>query len=251
MVLLTSELLAYYLPMPTLKPQICTEDIVIIQQGISYSTQLALRTTANLPLKRQDISGAAATIASTVTISSEANARLAAEKANESVAHSANPFRVDGPVYTLEEIMSSKGGKLITYKMTDAQVNEIKLRGEQEKAREAANFEYAKAHQYQPVGQVIIDNKVFATVYDSGNFELARSLPGLSEDSLNAADRLTEIAHKVNGEIITTDLLPTFGSWSGASAPESMLPPFTARSLQEILMQDIWPAMAAGTDSSS
>lgn len=224
---------------------------MIVQQGISSLTQLTLQSADNSLLKRQDFSGAAATIADTTTISQEAHARLAAEKTNASGAYSANSFRIDGPIYTLEEIVSSKGGKLIAYKMTDSQVNEVKLRGEQEKARETANFKYAQAHQYQPVGQIIIDNKVFATVYDSGSFELARSLPGLSENTLSPADRLAEIARRVNGEIITSDLLPTMGGWSGASAPESMLPPLTARSLQEILMQDIWPIMATGSVSSS
>jgi hypothetical protein len=214
---------------------------VIIQQGISYPTQLALQPAANSPLKRQDISSAAATIADTASISPEAYARLAAEKTNASGAHSESAYRVNGPVYTLEEIASSKGGKLAAYKMTDSQVNEIKLREEQEKAREAANFEYAKANQYQPAGQIIVEGKVFATVYDSGSFEISRALSGLSEDSLSPADRLAEIAKKVKGEIITSDLLPTLGGWGGPSAPESMLPPLTARSLQEILMQDILP----------
>jgi len=167
---------------------------------------------------------------------------LPSDTATEPV-HSSSQFHIDGPVYSLEDIAKSKGRPLVAYKMTDAQIAETRLREQQDMAREIANFNYAKTHQYQPEGQVLVNGKVFATVFDSGSFEMAHALPGLSDKSLSPADRLAEIARAVKGQIISSDLQPTLGGWSGASAPESMLPPITARSFREIFDQEIWPAM--------
>lgn len=237
---------------------------MIIQQS---TAMLATTIASYLSAKRQTVAAPAEKTADTTTISQVAQERLSfekktglqipdelvgflqdrgflsAEKTNEPSVHSTSPFRVEGPVYTLKEMAEIKGVPLLAYKMTDALVSELKLREQQEVAREIANFNYAKAHQYQPVGQVLVDGKVFATVYDAGSFEMAHALPSLSNTQLSPADRLAEIAKAVNGKVITSDLLPTLGGWSGPGAPESMLPPLTARSLQEIMEEEIRPAM--------
>lgn len=129
----------------------------------------------------------------------------------------------------------------MTIKMTDAQLDEVKLREQQEVAREAVNAEYSKTHQYQPVGQVLVNGELVATVFDRGAVESPHALPGLSEQDMSPEDRLAEIARAVNGEIVYLDRSPTVGGGMGASAPESALPPITARSLMDILVQDIVP----------
>ena len=61
-------------------------------------------------------------------------------------------------------------------------------------------------------------------------------------DALDAAAGMSqrEIARAVNGKIAYTDFVP-LTSWSGPAAPETMLPPLTARSLMEIFEQEIAP----------
>lgn len=238
---------------------------MIIQQS---TAMLATTIASYLSAKRQTVAAPAEKTADTTTISQVAQERLSfekktglqipdelvgflqdrgflsAEKTNEPSVHSASPFRVEGPVYTLKEMAEIKGVPLLAYKMTDAQASELKLHEQQKVAREIVNFNYAKAHQYQPVGQVLVNGEVFATVFDAGGIEMAHALPGLSNmQQLSPADQLAEIAKAVNGKVITSDLLPTLGGWSGPSAPESMLPPLTARSLQEIMEEEIRPAM--------
>lgn len=232
------------------------------------STAVSLATViSHLASKRQPVAAPAEKTADTTTISQVAQERLAFEKAtglqipdelvsflqdrgflsagktSEPSAHSTSPYRVEGQVHTVKEMAEIKGVPLLAVKMTDAQISELKLREQQEVAREIVNFNYAKAHQYQPVGQVLVNGEVFATVYDAGGFEMAHALPGLSNASLSPAERLAEIAKAVKGEVITSDLLPTLGGWSGPGAPESKLPPLTARSLQEIMEEEIRPAM--------
>jgi len=213
---------------------------MVIQQ---LTATLAATITGNPFAKRQIVTDIVEKNAGTTTISQAAQDRLALENASGINLPSTSQYRVDGPVYSIEEMAKSNGGPLIAIKMTEAQVNEVKLREQQEKARESISFDYAKAHQYQPVGQVIVDGKLIATVSDAGSFELAYEIPNLSKQSLNPADRLAEIARAVNGEIIHSNLLPTMGGWMGPSAPESALPPITARSLTEIFDQEIAPAM--------
>ncbi|HEY0842769.1 hypothetical protein [Methylotenera sp.] len=214
---------------------------MIIQQS---KATLATSVTDNLLFKRQTVASPVEKTTDTTTISQAAQERLAAENASDlNNPNSTNLYRVEGPVYSIEEMVNSKGRPLIAVKMTEAQVNEVKLREQQEKARENVNFNYAQAHQYQPIGQVIVNGKLIATVSDAGTVESPQVIPNLSEQSLSPADRLTEIARAVKGEIIYSNFLPTMGGWMGPSAPESALPPITARSMSEILEQEIAPAM--------
>lgn len=237
---------------------------MIIQQATAIPATSAAN---NFLFTRQAVAPLAEKIADTTTISQAAQDRLAFEKAtglqipdelfgflqerslytfekpSEPSVHTTSTFRVDGPVYRFEDVVKSKGGPLIAVKMTDAQVNELKLREQQEMARQIVSFNYAKAHQYQPVGQVLVNGKLIATVSDAGSVELPHAISGLSDLPLSPADRLAEIARAVNGKIIYSNFLPTMGGWMGPSAPESMLPPLTARSMREIFDQEIAPAM--------
>jgi len=237
---------------------------MIIQQA---TATFATSVTGNPFFKRQTDAPLAEKTADTTTISQAARKRLvfekatglqipdelvgffqeralfAAEKADEPSAHSTSQYRVEGPVYSVEDMVKSKGGPLIAVKMTEAQVNEADLREQQEMAREIVNFNYAKAHQYQPVGQVLVKGELVATVFDAGSIESPHALPGLSDQDLSPAERLAEIARAVKGEVIYSNFLPTAGGWGGPGAPESTLPPLTARSLMEIFQQEIAPAM--------
>lgn len=237
---------------------------MIIQQA---AATFAASVSGNFFFRRQTDAPHAEKNADTTTISQAAQERLAFEKAigmripdelvgifqerslfssgkaDEPSVHSTSPYRVEGPVYSVEDIMKSKGGPLVAVKMTEAQANEVKLREQQEVAREIVNFNYAKAHQYHPVGQVLVNGELVATVSDAGSVQSPHALPGLSSEDLSPADRLAEIARAVNGEIIYSNFLPTMEGWEGAGAPESMLPPLTARNLIEIFQQEIAPAM--------
>lgn len=149
---------------------------------------------------------------------------------------------MEGQVYHLEDLVKSKGRPFFSVKMTEDQISESKLHDEQLQARTSINASYAEAHQYKPIGQVLVNGKLFATVYDSGAYGTAHQMGNLSDQGLSPTERLEEIAHAVKGKIIYSDLLPDSGG-SGAGAPESMLPPVTARNLMDILIQDIAPAM--------
>lgn len=195
------------------------------------------------PVQRQIPVRPAEKTADTTTISQAGLDRLAADKAGVADISAVSPYRIEGPVYSLEDMVQRTGRPLIAVKMTEAQSQEIALREQQERARERINFSYAQSHQYHAVGQVVLNGDLIATVTDGGTVESPRPLPGLSEQDLSPADRLAEIARAVNGTIIHSNFLPTMGGWTGPSAPESMLPPITARSLSEILAQEIMPAM--------
>ncbi len=163
---------------------------MIIQQS---KATFATSVTDNLLFKRQTVAPLVEKTADTTTISQAAQERLAAENVSVLNPNSTNLYRVEGPVYSIEEMVNSKGRPLIAVKMTEAQVNEVKLREQQEKARENVNFNYAKAHQYQPIGQVIVNGKLIATVSDAGTVESPQVIPNLSEQPLSPADRLPKL----------------------------------------------------------
>ena len=189
------------------------------------------------PRQQEKIAGIPQSNTDQVSLSEEARRRLATD---ESADTSTGAYRVSGPVYRISDMVEISGKALVAVKMTDAQIAEIKLHDQQVAAREQANFNYAQSHQYQPVGQVFVNGQLVATVLDSGAYELSSSIPGLSETTLSPQERLTEIARAVGGKISYSDFVAT-GGWSGPSAPEAILPPLTARSLMEIIEQEIEP----------
>ena len=202
------------------------------------NTSVAASSIGNFrPRQQEKIAGAPESDADRVTLSEQARQRLATD---ESADTSTSAYRVSGPVYRISDMVEISGKALVTVKLTDAQLAEIKLHDQQVAAREQANFNYAQSHQYQPVGQVFVNGQLVATVLDSGAYELSSSIPGLSDTTLSPQERLAEIARAVNGKISYSDFVAT-GSWSGPAAPEAMLPPLTARSRMEIFEQEIAP----------
>jgi hypothetical protein len=142
-------------------------------------------------------------------------------------------FRITGPVHS--------GNLVALRRMPDALVQEMATREKEEKLREEINFRYAYEHQYKPMGQVLVNGKLFAEVTDGGSYTLAHTMRGLNENDLSPKARVEEIARALKGkgqvEIRYSNLMPGFGGWSGPSAPESALPAFTARSRQEIMQE--------------
>lgn len=189
-----------------------------------------LNSRAAQPVARQNEPAAPAEHASKVSLSSD-GMRAADAAARTDAA--ASPYRVTGPVMKLDALKS--------FKMPEALAKELATRNEEEKLREDINFRYAYEHQYKTVGQVLINGKFFAEVDEAGGYGMLQQLGGLSESSLSPRERVEEIARAVQGrgkvEVRLTDFVSGMGGWSGPSAPESMLPPFTARSRQEIFQE--------------
>ncbi|MBC7918753.1 MAG: hypothetical protein H7Y28_13170 [Rhodoferax sp.] len=173
----------------------------------------------------QDANATPAQGTTQVSISDKA-LQLAADNTREQ-------FRVTGPVV--------QGNLKSAYKMPDALVQEMATREKEEKLREDINFRYAYEHQYKPVGQVLVDGKLVAEVDEGGGYGLAHSIRGLSQNDMDPKARVQEIARALQGkgkvEIKYSDFGPGFGGWSGPSAPESMLPKYTARSRQDIMRE--------------
>ncbi|EOA05702.1 hypothetical protein HFRIS_006403 [Herbaspirillum frisingense GSF30] len=174
-----------------------------------------------------------------VAISSEAVQKAAESEAQSNEVESA--YRLTGPATLLSSIAP------VAYQMPEALINEMKVRASEEATRNAINSQYANAHQYQTVGQVLVNGKLFAEVNDAGGYgSIQNSIPGLSDAPLNPQDRLKEIAQAVkekgNVEIRYSDFVPGLGGQGGSAAPESMLPAFTARNIHEIFAEAIGEA---------
>lgn len=171
-----------------------------------------------------------------VTISSEA-LQTAADSEGQSD-EVASPYRLTG-IATLVSSLNP-----FVYKMPEALIKEMEVRAKEETVRNEISFEYAYEHRYQTIGQVLVDGKFFAEVNDAGGYgAIQNTIPGLSEAPLNPRERVEEIARAVkdkgNVEIRYSDFVPGLGGWGGPGAPESMLPPFTARDIREIFAEAI------------
>lgn len=166
-----------------------------------------------------------------VTISSQA-----LQKASEGDVQNneiASPYRLTGPATLVSSLHP------FVYQMPEALINEMAVRAKEEAARNEVNSQYAREHQYQTMGQVLVNGKLFAEVNDAGGYGFAKnSIPGLSQASLKPQERLEEIAQAAKGqgnvEIKYSDFVPGLGGLEGPGAPESMLPAFTARNIHEI-----------------
>ena len=168
---------------------------------------------------------------SKVTLSSEALRRTA--EAAEQPKDATSPYRLTGS--------SFKVGVSSAFAMPEALAKEMAIRAEEEKLREEINARYAYEHQYKTAGQVLVNGEFFAEVNEAGGYGLVHNVSGLSESSLSPRERVEEIARALKGkgtvEIRYSNFVPGLGGWSGPAAPESMLPPFTARSQQEIFQE--------------
>lgn len=123
---------------------------------------------------------------------------------------STSPFRVEVPI-TPNTPFKWKG-----VSATEAQINEGEAWEGQTRLRREAVDSYAKAHPNPVVGQVLVDGKLFATVFSPGGVALAHALPGMSDAQLSPEDRLAEIARLTKGEIRRSDFLPDWGGGIGA-----------------------------------
>lgn len=171
-----------------------------------------------------------------VTISPEALQKAADSEGQTDEVASA--YRLTGPAILVSSLHPS------VYKMPEALIKEMEVRAKEEAVRLEISSQYASEHQYQTVGQVLVDGKFFAEVNDAGGYgAIQNSISGLSEAPLNPRERVEEIARAVKDmgkvEIRYSDFVPGLGGWEGPGAPESMLPPFTARSIHEIFAEAI------------
>lgn len=126
--------------------------------------------------------------------------------------NSANPYRIQGSVIPVEELSKSKPD--MARKMTESEINAFKALEEQARLADLSAQQQLERKPDNIYGQVLVNGKVFATVYESGGAEMLRDVPGLSNDGsgLNLAkSRLEKIAQAVKGEIKHSDFLPTFG----------------------------------------
>lgn len=158
-------------------------------------------------------------------------------------------YKITGPIISIAEHAKNRPGMVI--KASEEQIAEVKLHDEQVQAREEVNRNYAKQHPVKVYGQVVVEGKLFATAYESGSVHMPYQMK-LSEDGFGsslAETRLNEIAKAVNGTIIYSDFFPDPGGtfWS---APESILPPVTARGLIDFVDEMRWEVERARIDAS-
>lgn len=143
--------------------------------------------------------------------------------------NSTGQLRVQGVVVSVAEFAKNKPG--MVRQATDEQIAEHKAWEEQSQLRAEAISRYADSHPNPIVGQVLVDGKVFATVFSPGGVEMAHALPGLSDAQLSPEDRLAEIARLTKGEVRRSDFLPTLGG-RYSTIPDDVaatLPKVTAR----------------------
>lgn len=147
---------------------------------------------------------------------------------------SSSRYKIQGPVFSFAELAKNKPDMFLSpQKFTEAQIKEIAEHEKQVQRREEAVNRYAEAHPDPIHGQVMVDGKLFATVYDSGAFELPYRDPYLEKLSGSADTLLEQIAQHTKGEIKRSDFLPPLYG-PGAVVPDSVLPPITARSPSDI-----------------
>lgn len=144
--------------------------------------------------------------------------------------NSAYQFR-QGTVINVAEFARTRPG--MVRPMTEAQIKEDQLYQEQTRLREEAVNRYAMAHPDKVYGQVVVNGKLFATVYDSGSaatrYTVAMTENGSGEQLARA--RLADIARTVNGEIRYSNFMPEF-SGPGSTMSDAVaatLPKVTAR----------------------
>jgi hypothetical protein len=117
--------------------------------------------------------------------------------------------------YRILEPGTFRGLDLSTGRMPTDEV--IRARKELEKLERLAELAarcQLEEHPDKVYGQVVVNGKVFATVYDSGGATTERTIPGLSADGAGislAKTRLNEIAKAVHGQIRYSNFLPHMG----------------------------------------
>jgi len=181
-----------------------------------------------------------------VTISSKALQK--ATETDRQTEEIASPYRLSGPATLVSSLHP------FVYQMPEPLIKEMEVRAKEEAARNEVNSQYAREHQYQTIGQVLVNGQLFAEVNNAGGYgSVKNSIPGLSDASLKPQERLEEIAQALKGqgnvEIKYSDFVPGLGSLEGPGAPESMLPAFTARNIHEIFAAAIETAKRQRSNS--
>ena len=126
--------------------------------------------------------------------------------------NSANPYSIQGAVISIGELSKSRPG--MVRKMTEDEINAFKVLEEQTRLADLSAQQQLEHKSDNIYGQVLVNGKVFATVYESGGAEMLRDVPGLNNEGFGlglAKTRLEKIAQAVKGEIKHSDFLPTFG----------------------------------------
>lgn len=155
---------------------------------------------------------------------------------------SADKYRIQGPAISFAEMVKKNPGMRLP--IPEARMEEHKVWEAQMQARQEAVHRYAQEHPEKIYGQVVVNGKLFATVWDSGSAQIPGPMPGLTDNAASSLDiakaRLREIAQAVGGTIRYTNFLPLPGGGSessGAAIPDSFLaslPPITARPFFEL-----------------
>lgn len=208
----------------------------MIISGTQASTQAPAKLSSPLPQTAADPDTTQVEDSAKVTISSRALQK--ASDAEGKTDELASPYRLTGPATLVSSLNP------VVYQMPDALIKEMEVRGKEEAARNQISSQYARDHQYQTVGQVLVNGKLFAEVNDAGGYaSVKNSIPGLSDATLNPQERLEEIAQALKGqgnvEIRYANFEPGLGGSGGPGAPESMLPSFTARNIHDIFAEAI------------
>ena len=155
---------------------------------------------------------------------------------------SSSAYRVLGPVISVAEFAKTRPGMVIA--ATPEQIEELKLHDEQVQARTDAINRYAEQHPDKVFAQVIVNNQMVATVYDSGSSLTLNPISGLTEHGSGldlAKARLADFKRELGGRVIYSDFLPAPAS--SAPIPESVertLPKVTARSLNGMADSMSW-----------
>lgn len=150
-------------------------------------------------------------------------------------ANPSNIYRVDGPVFSLQEALQERSGSIMR-QLTAAEMARNKELDAQARHQPPAALP-------QPVhGQVVVDGQVYATIYASGQVASRGELPGLSMDGSGvtlAETRLQQIAKMKNGEIKRTDFVDV----PDRATPASGQQPGLGQRLSSILQAMIWDSV--------
>jgi len=156
---------------------------------------------------------------------------------------SSSAYRVLGPVISVAEFAKTRPGMVIA--ATPEQIKELKLHDEQVQARTDAINRYSAQQPPDKVfAQVIVNNQMVATVYESGGAYAHSAISGLTEHGSGldlAKARLADFKRELGGRVIYSDFLPApAGNGTIPEAVERTFPKVTARSLNGMADSMSW-----------
>ncbi len=165
-----------------------------------------------------------------------------------------NHYKVNGPTYSLKALVDKNPDMLIASHAKRLQ--EDALWQTQLAERNDALQRHAKDYPAEIYGQITVNGKLVATVWDDGSAEMPGPIAGLTNDGSQqeiAKARAREIAQALGGEIRYSNFLPLTGGGQNFSANKvplhilDTLPKVTARpfALDEEMLADSLRAQAA------